>query len=306
MWTGRQRRRAIGRSRHAVAAAVGLIAMVIAAFVGIQSVSGVIDASDASGTVATYYLALGGSASIGFQPTASRPQGQPTDTGYANDLLSIERSRWHDLQLVQFGCAGETTDAFLAGGDRCHPYVAQLIEALDFLHTHPDTVLTTIDLGFNDVDHCLAFHMVNEPCVAQRLDGIDQELPKILTALRAAGGPAMRIVGVDHYDPYLGDYLRGAAGQAFAEATLPVIQRLDATLHGIYDAAGVPIANVAQAFELYRTDPTNLAGDSRVPLDVARTCQLTWDCTSVPYRSKQHPNDIGYRIIAQAVAAAPS
>ena len=72
-------------------------------FLALMSMHGVAGATDASGPVTTYYLALGGSASIGFQPTAARPQGQPTDTGYANDLLSIERSRWHDLQLVQLG-----------------------------------------------------------------------------------------------------------------------------------------------------------------------------------------------------------
>ncbi len=32
-------------------------------------------------------------------------------------------------------------------------------------------------------------------------------------------------------------------------------------------------------------------------------CQLTWDCSTVPYPSKQHPNDAGYQSIAQAIAA---
>lgn len=283
----------------AVAAGLGLVMLCLA----LTSIQGVASATDATGPASTYYLALGGSAAIGFQPTTARPQGQPTDTGYANDLLSIERSRWHGLQLVQLGCAGETVDAFLAGGDRCHPYVAQLAEAIDFIHAHLGTVLTTIDLGFNDVDHCLAFRTVNEPCVTQRLAAIDQQLPQIIVTLRAAGGPSMRIVGVDHFDPYLGDYLRSTAGREFAEASLEVVRRLDHHLHNIYEAAGIPMANVAHVFGIDRTDPTDFAAESQIPLDVARTCELTWDCTSVPYRSKQHPDDAGYESIAQAIAA---
>ena len=40
-----------------------------------------------------FYLALGGSGSVGVQPTAAAPHGRPTDAGYANDLLVMERSR---------------------------------------------------------------------------------------------------------------------------------------------------------------------------------------------------------------------
>jgi lysophospholipase L1-like esterase len=250
-----------------------------------------------------YYLVLGGSASIGFQPTAARPQGQPTDTGYANDLLSMERNRWHDLQLVQFGCPGETTDAFLDGGDRCHPDVAQLADAVNFLHAHPNTVVTTLDLGFNDIDRCLAFDTVNQTCLTQRLSLIGQQLPQIIAALRAAGGPAMHMVGVGHYDPFLGNYLRGPVGRDFAQDSLDAIHRLNDTLRTIYTSAGVPMADVAQAFEIDRTDPTDLAGTGHVPLDVARACELTWDCTPAPRRSKEHPNNAGYQAIAQAIAA---
>ena len=35
-----------------------------------------------------YYLALGGSGSVGVQPTATHPHGQPTHHGYAEDVLA--------------------------------------------------------------------------------------------------------------------------------------------------------------------------------------------------------------------------
>lgn len=252
-----------------------------------------------------YYLDLGGSASVGFQPTAARPNGQPTDTGYANDLLTLERARWHDLQLVQFGCPGETTGTFTDGGDPCRPAgQTQLSQAVTFLHMHPDTVLVTVDLGFNDIERCLAFHIVDEACLTQRLDLIDQQLPPILAALRAAAAPSVRFVGVGHYDPYLGTYLHGGPAIAFSEDSLVAIERLDDTLHAIYAAAGVPMADVGRAFEMTQVEPVDLTGVGDVPQNVARTCALTWMCTSASLRARQHPDDAGYQVIAQAIAAA--
>src|ERR1700728_5307711 len=45
-----------------------------------------------------YYPAVGGSASVGFQPTSSAWRGEPTDRGYADDLLALENDRWPELQ----------------------------------------------------------------------------------------------------------------------------------------------------------------------------------------------------------------
>jgi hypothetical protein len=252
-----------------------------------------------------YYLDLGGSASVGFQPTAARPNGQPTDTGYANDLLTIERARWHDLQLVQFGCPGETTGTFMSGGDRCRPAgQTQLSQAVGFLHAHPNTVLMTVDLGFNDIERCLAFHIVDETCLTQRLDVINQQLPPILATLRAAAGPNVRIIGVGHYDPYLGTYLHGGPDIAFSEDSVAAIERLDGTLHAIYAAAGIPMADVGRAFEISHSEPVDLAGVGDEPRNVEQTCAFTWMCTSASAHAKQHPNDAGYQVIAQAIAAA--
>jgi hypothetical protein len=251
-----------------------------------------------------YYLDLGGSASVGFQPTADRPSGQPTDTGYANDLLTIERARWHDLQLVQFGCPGETTGKFMDGGDRCRPAgQTQLSQAVAFLRTHPNTVLMTIDLGFNDIERCLAFHVVDQACMTQRLDLISQQLPPILATLRAAAGPSVALVGVGHYDPFLGTYLHRGADLAFSEDSVAAIERLDDTLHGIYAAAGIPMANVAQAFDMTHSEPVDLAGVGDVPRNVEQTCVLTWMCTSASPHAKQHPDNAGYQAIARAIAA---
>jgi hypothetical protein len=131
-------------------------AVAFGSFVAIGTTqSGAVGTSNTPVHVA-YYLALGGSGSLGVQPTIGRPKGQPTHAGYANDLLALERFRWSGLQLVQLGCPGETTVSFLAGGDHCRPAgQSQLTQAVSFLHSHSNVVLVTIDLGFNNMLPCL-------------------------------------------------------------------------------------------------------------------------------------------------------
>jgi lysophospholipase L1-like esterase len=266
--------------------------------------AGAIAGSDPAGAADSgpqYYLALGGSDSVGFQPTAAIPHGQRTDEGYADDLLDIERGRWSDLRLVQLGCPGETTLTMLNGGDRCYSSLSQLALATSFLHQHPSTVLLTIDVGFNDMVRCLAGHVVDPSCVDLALESIRDQLPTILTALRDAGSPALHIVGVGHYDPYLAAYLGGPIGRAFAEQSLDVMTRLNATLRSVYHAAGIPMADVAAAFNMNGDEPTTLASGAVVPSDVGRTCDLTWECVPGPLGHNKHPNVEGYRLIGEAI-----
>lgn len=254
-----------------------------------------------------FYLALGGSGSVGFQPTAARPHGEHTDSGYANDLLEAERPRWGDLRLVEFGCPGETTATMLDGGGRCH-YASgsQLGDVISFLHHHRSTVLVTVDLGFNDVLHCMEHQVVDEACVSTALDTVRLQLPQILQSLQGAGPPDMRIVGVGHYDPYLGAQLESPALGTFASQSLDVITRLDDVMGAAYAAAGIPMADVAEAFDMTSTDPTWLPGTGLVPQNLARVCDLTWECASPPFGPNTHPNDAGYRAISDAISDALS
>ena len=130
------------------------------------------------------------------------------------------------------------------------------------------------------------------------------QLTEILAAIKAAAPAGARIVGVGHYDPYLGDYLRGEGGEDFAVASLDVMERLDATLRADYGAAGVPIADVSSAFDLGDRRDVRWSGLPTVPTDVARTCALTWMCSRGPFGHNVHPDDRGYHAIASAIAAA--
>jgi lysophospholipase L1-like esterase len=283
-----------------VGAAVGALAA--SAVVGVWS-------GPPAGAVAEkappYLLALGGSASVGFQPTPAHPHGQATSSGYAEDLVPLEQHRWPGLTVVHLGCPGATTVTVLLGGGKC-PYDQgnQLQAAEAFLHAHPTTVLVTVDLGFNDLLACLRHQVVKTTCVDGSLATVHDQLAQILARIKAAAPSGARIVGVGHYDPYLGDYLRGPGGEAFAVASLGVMKRLDATLRSDYAAAGVPIADVASAFELGDHHDMRWSGLPTVPTDVARTCALTWMCSRPPFGHNLHPDDAGYRAIASAIAAA--
>jgi lysophospholipase L1-like esterase len=249
-----------------------------------------------------YYVALGGSGSVGEQPTLAAPHGQPTDEGYANDLTETERSRWPDLQLVKLGCPGETTVTMTQGGDRCHyPAGSQLAAALAFLRLHQSTVLVTLDLGFNNLKPCLAGHQVDDACLAQALAAVHEQIAAMVPLLREAGPPGMRLVGVGHYDPFLGTYLSGTAGHSFASESLSVVSRLNDALRSAYNGAGVPMADVAAAFGTAATGSGRLAGVGAVPRNVERACSLTWMCSAAPYGPNQHPNDAGYEVISRAI-----
>ena len=260
--------------------------------------------ADATTTGVPYYLDVGGSASVGFQPTTARPHGQPTQVGYADDLVNEVQSSWPGLQLAQIGCPGATTATMLEGGGHCpYPDGTQLATAVDFLHTH-NTALVTVDLGFNNMRACIAHGQVDQVCVDQSIGLVGQQLPQILAQLRAAGGPGLRIVGIGHYDPYLGAYLHGPAGRLFASASLGAISQLDQALQSIYATFGIPLANVAGSFNSTSTGPTMVSGVGVVPGNVARICALTWMCAPPPYGPNQHPNADGYRVISQAIETA--
>jgi lysophospholipase L1-like esterase len=296
----------VGRRRLAPWRAAVLTWAAVAAVAASASLIGLWSAPPASATTAPpYLLALGGSASVGFQPTLAHPHGQPTSSGYAEDLVPLEQQRWPGLTVVHLGCPGATTVTTLEGGGKC-PYAEgnQLQAAEAFLRTHPTTVLVTVDLGFNDLLSCLRHEVVNTPCVDESLATVHSQLTQILAGIQAAAPSGALTVGVGHYDPYLGDYLRGGGGEAFAVASLNVMESLDATLRADYAAAGVAIADVSSAFDLGDHRDERWSGLPTVPTDVARTCALTWMCNRPPLGHNVHPDDAGYRAIASAIAAA--
>jgi hypothetical protein len=218
----------------------------------------------------------------------------------------MERDRFAGLSLVDLGCPGITATVAFFGGGRCgYPAGSEIRQAELFIREHrSSTVLVTVDLGFNDLLPCLRKNVINQPCVGLALKRLSAVLPPIVAAIRAAGGPDLQVVGVEHNDPYLGDYLAGGSKRAFAEASLGVVSRLNAVLSSAYTQAGVLAADVPAAFATDDYLMVPLPGHGLVPADVATICQLSWMCGGQRARPNIHPNAAGYKVIAKALAAA--
>lgn len=283
-----------------------LVALVVAASPLLGLISGSVAGADASTTAIStsgFYLDLGGSASVGMQPTTVDPKGQPTDDGYANDLVAYEASRGVSLQLTELGCPGESTETMLNGGDHCYGlHDTQFTEALKFLRSHEDDEgIVTIDLGFNNLRRCFHDQTVDGTCVKNQLAEVRQQLPTILEGLENVAGPGVTIVGLGHYDPFLADALQGPSGAQFAEESADTISSLNAALQRVYVHAGIAMATVGTAFDSRDVERVMLTGVGMVADNVAHTCELTWMCESAPYGPNVHPNDEGYATIASAI-----
>jgi lysophospholipase L1-like esterase len=256
-------------------------------------------------TFSAFYLDVGASESLGFQPTGiSGHNGQRTNTGYANDLILREALKGIALTLDQVGCPGDTVQSILdtSASDACyHAPQTQLTKAISYLQGQTGPGLVTIDLGFNDVRTCLETVPVNETCFAAGVAAIQLDLPKIVSQLKAAAGPDVTFVGVEYSDPYLGFYLDGAGGPAQATATLEGMDQVDALLAQIYTAAGIQVADVPSLFQMDNNTTATLDNVGSVPVNVEEACTLSWFCYPKPFGPDDHPNEAGYSIIAQAI-----
>jgi len=259
--------------------------------------------ASAGPTTTAYYLSLGDSLAAGWQPTPTDPIGQVTDRGYADDLWRAEQRIDRGLRLVKLGCPGETTQTMLQGGICRYAQGSQEAAAVAFLRAHrSSTAFVTLDIGANDVDGCAPHDTVDIGCVETGLHEIQTQLPAIVGPLRAAGGPDLRIVGMNLYDPFLADYLNGPAGQQVAKLSVSLLGTLDGLLAKGFATIGAPTADVTAAF--HSTDvssTTPLAGHGTVPVAVAAICHLTWMCAAPPFGPNIHANDAGYEVMARTL-----
>jgi lysophospholipase L1-like esterase len=232
----------------------------------------------------SYYLALGDSIAYGFQPT--RAEAAPSAVvGYVGLFAARLRKLSPKLQVVNYGCPGESTVTFtqgrcpwLADGGRLHNAFSgsQLAAALSFLRAHRDQVSPiTLTLWGND----LAPLSARGQSAPRAIASFASRFSAILRQLRAAA-PTAEIIVTGAWDPEA-DRL---------EQTEPLYRSLGAAIARVAAASGARVADVFAAFN----------GSGTVQAQRARLCALTFFCS----KGDPHPTDAGYRAMADAFMGA--
>ncbi len=242
-------------------------------------------------------------------PTASpSDDSEFTTTGYANDVAKLEQGQLHQaLALNQLGCFGTRIKYLTVDpvSNYCYKLpTTQLTTAVAFLKAHAsDAGIVSIDLGFNDIRYCLWENPINTKCVPEALASVVKGFPTVLKDLKAAAGPRVALVGLTYYDPFLAFYLDGKTGPARAKQSLAYITQLNGILAKDYTAAGIPYANEPAALHSHDTSLVKLDNVGTIPANVQAVCTDTWMCVGSPFGPDDHPNNVGYMLIARAIVA---
>jgi lysophospholipase L1-like esterase len=234
-----------------------------------------------------YYLALGDSMAYGFQPTKAKPGARPSDfdTGYVDVFAARLRKLSPKIQVVNYGCPGESAVTFtrggcpaLADGIKLHdPFRgSQLKAAVSFLRAHRGQVSpVTLTLWGADLFPLSAKGKRAPSAIAS----FASRFNSILQQLRVAA-PTAQIIVTGAWNPEA-DRL---------EQAQPLYRSLAAAIARVAAASRARVANMFAAFN---------QGSFRA--QKARLCALTFFCSK---GGDPHPTDAGYRAMADAFMAA--
>ncbi len=267
-----------------------------------------------------YYLSLGDSWSMGYQPVTG---GGVATAGYT----SFVGKKAH-MQLENFGCAGATTTSILdtlgcttpfgppAGiGAVAYPSTSQEQAAVNFIAENPGKVgLITISISGNDFTPCaVAADPVS--CITTAVVGIQSNVTTLVgdlsSALAAAQDTSAQIIGLTYIDTILGDYVNpgGTAGQSLASlSVLAFTAYVNPALQAIYTAVpgGSFVNETAAPYKTATTGSLTPFSITKkyspygvIPAAVAETCDLTFQCSL----GNGHPTNKGYAFIAKLVVS---
>lgn len=238
-----------------------------------------------------FYLALGDSLAYGFEQAKFPAPASAFDTGYVDDFASSIHGLRPDVQVVNYGCPGETTTSYSVAcawhatfGLPLHDTytTSQEAAAVAFLKKYPGQVSPiTIDLGGNDALGLIKACNFDALCIGQGLPAVLQtiqtNLGSTLAELRQAA-PRSEIIVMEYYNPLY--------------VLSPGTDVLVGQLNNVIAAAAAPSgARLANAFPVINGNPS-------FPSEFAAVCGLTGMCSPAP-GGDIHANDGGYALIAQ-------
>ena len=233
----------------------------------------------------SYYLALGDSIAYGFQPTkADAPPS--VVTGYVGLFAARLRKLAPHIQVVNYGCPGESAVTFVRGGcdwlkhgGKLHDAFSgsQQKAALSFLRAHPGEVSPiTLTMWGNDVPLPLSQNFKDAPVA---IASFGRRFSAIVKQLRAAAPTAEIIVtGAWNLEA---DRLQQAR---------PLYRSVDSVIRRAAAASDARVVNMFAVF--------NGPGSVRVQQELL--CRLSFICSI----GDPHPTDAGYRAMASAFFAA--
>jgi len=302
------------RRRSVLSLALSGLAAAAVATAGLAVAPGVSGAAKARPPV-PYYLSLGDSYSIGYQP------GHGSTPGYTAWVARKTR-----YQLENFGCGGATTTSILstigcgslAASDAVpYPTTTQEQAALDFISSPANfgrVGLITVSIGGNDVTAC-ATNPDPISCVGTATSNIKTNVTKLVddldAALAANGDTTAKLIGLTYPDVILGDYVYppGSPNTTLAnESVLAFDALINPTLNTAYtsvpegsfvNVTSAPYKQATAGDDTPLTTTTKLRPSGTVPVAVWEVCKLTYYCS----QGNIHANTKGYDFIGQLVFA---
>jgi len=222
----------------------------------------------------------------GYQPTKAKPGARPSDfdTGYVDLFAARLRKLSPKIQVVNYGCPGESAVTFTRGG--CPAFAdgiklhnafrgSQLKAAVSFLRTHRGRVSpVTLTLWGNDLFPLSAKGKRAPSAIAT----FASRFNSILQQLRVAA-PTAEIIVTGAWNP---------EADRLAQAE-PLYRSLAAAIARTAATSRARVANMFAAFN-----------SGSVRAQKARLCALTFFCS----KGDPHPTDAGYRAMADAFMAA--
>jgi lysophospholipase L1-like esterase len=254
----------------------------------------------------TYYVSLGDSYSVGFQPMLGSTPG-----------YTVYVAKKTHLTLVNFGCAGATTTSILntvgcpdvlphTAGGVTYPTTTQVAAADAFLTAHRGHIgLITVTIGGNDVIRCATqSNPVN--CITTASNNIKTDVTTLAADLRVAAGPKVPIIGSTYPDVILGLYVyptNPPAAAAINLAKLSVVAFkaiINPALAKAYTSVNGKFVDVTAATGSYipltKTVVSKTYGT--IPVAVASICTYSWFCAA---KANIHATTPGYTLIGKLI-----